>query len=76
MESDKMESSRIDPITINRQIELWRPITEYIISDIEPIYAISNYGKVYDHYNNEFVKEYINNSGYICVALSIKKFYT
>ena len=46
--------------------EIFIPLTCAIVSDVLPIYSISNYGKIYNNKTKKFIGNFSNKNGYRC----------
>lgn len=57
-----------DPIHIAPD-EIFLPIENNVIENIAPYYIVSNYGRVYNYYNNKFIHISYKKSGYMSVSL-------
>ena len=54
-------------------MEFWTPITEKSTPDVLPIYMVSDWGRIFDTNNNQFVYQYQDsNRGYLHVYLKTK----
>ena len=57
---------------INNYDEFFVPITDQAVPGVQSYYWISNYGRVFSDYYNEFVTPHNNHNGYIQISLMLK----
>lgn len=56
--------------------EIWKPITERSVPDVTPgMYYISNLGRVWSTYKNDFMKPHLNEQGYLKVWIGTRKYF-
>ena len=49
--------------------ELWLPLTNEVVPNIQPHYLISNFGRVYSKYTNKILTPTLTKEGYLTVTL-------